>query len=186
MTIEEEYTGFIKFDKVVQFHDRFNRKLALKITYTNNPIFVYGLLSVGYMQNGHFNGANSSDNIIDHIKMQMENNKVFMAVYNAYQQYRKDVQGVFRVSEDVRCIAYKATRKFWDICKPYCETPVNFKYMEYVDDVYSINCTYDKYNNISRVHIANKIGKQWLADTLYPNETDLEKMKQMAYSKLVK
>jgi hypothetical protein len=186
MTIEEEYTGFIRFDKVVQFRDRFNRKLAIKVTYTNNPIFVYGLLSAGYMQNGRFN-ANSSDKLIDHIKMQMENNEVFMSVYNAYQQYRKDVQGVFRVSDDdIRCTAYNASRKFWDTCKLYCETPVNFKYTEYVDDVYTIHCTYDKYNNIPRVHVATKVGEQWLLDTVYPNETDLEKLKQMAYTKIGK
>ena len=35
MTIEEEYTGFIKFDKVVHFRDRFNRKLAVKVDYTS-------------------------------------------------------------------------------------------------------------------------------------------------------
>ena len=186
MTIEEEYTGFIKFDKVVQFHDRFNRKLAVEIAYINNPNFVYGRLYVGYMQNGCFNGANSSDKLIDHIKMQMENNEVFTAVYNAYQQYRKDVQGVFRVSDDIRCVAYNASRKFWDTCKPYCETPVNFKYTEYVDDVYTIHCTYDKYSNIPRVHVATKVGEQWLLDTVYPNETDLEKLKQMAYTKIRK
>ena len=116
----------------------------------------------------------------------MENNEVFMAVYNAYQQYKTDVQGVFRVSDDIRCTACNASRKFWDTCKPYCETPVNFKYTEDVDNVYTIHCTYDQYNNIPRIHIANKVDGQWLTGTLYPNETDLEKLKQMAYVKIGK
>jgi hypothetical protein len=187
MTVEEDYIGFIKFDKVVQFHTRFNRKLAVAVSYTDSPKFVYSSIYMGYMQNGHFNGAYNSDEIIDYIKTQMEGNEIFMAVYNAYKQYDKDNQGIFHISDnESRCIAYTAARKFWDTCKPYCETPVNFKYTEYVDDVYTIHCTYDKYSNIPRVHVSNKVGEQWLIGTLYPNETDLEKLKQMAYTKIKK